>query len=265
MAGFFNDEKVGAVTCPVLVRNTDKFWLKLQALEYKVISFTRKLLDYVDAVYVTPGPLALYRKKALEDISGFDGKNLTEDIEATWHLTHNRWERRMCLATSVSSTAPSKFRPWWRQRRRWHIGGLQCIYKYRKSLFRGGMLGWFIIPLFIISTFIGLLGLSVFFYLVTKRIVSNYLLTRYSIETGAPLITLDQFYITPSFLNYLGVVLFIFGFFFTILNLVILGEKVLKRENLLNFPFYMVVYLILYPFIMISAIWNIARRKFVWR
>lgn len=267
MVGFFNDKKVGAVTCPVFVRNTNKFIEKLQAIEYRMIALTRKLLDYVDAIYVTPGPLAVYRKKALEEINGFDEKNMTEDIEVTWHLTYAGWQRRMCLSTSVHSTAPNKVQGWFRQRRRWNIGGLQCINKYKSSLFdaKKGMLGFFIIPFFILSTFLGLLGLSIFFYLVTRRAISNFLYTKYSIVTGTPLITLESFYITPSILNYLGVALFILGFIFLLIVFAILKEKILKKENILNMPFYMIVYLMFYPFIMLAAIWHIIRRKRIWR
>ena len=265
MLGFFNDEGVGAITCPVVARNTNRFFEKLQNIEYKVIAFSRKLLDYVDAIYVTPGPLALYRKEALLEINGFDTKNLTEDIEATWHLTDVGWKRRMCLDTTVSTTVPSKFRNWFVQRRRWNIGGLQCIYKYRKSLGKKGMLGWFIIPFFILNTFLGLVGLGIFFYLIGSRIISNFLLTEYSIYAGTPIITLDAFYITPSILNYLGVVLFIFGLIFTLINLSVLEEKVMRKENILNIPFYMIAYLTAYPFIMLNAMWHISRGKKIWR
>ncbi len=265
MIGFFNDPKVGAVTCPVVVRNRKKFFEKLQAIEYKVIAFSRKLLDYVDSIYVTPGPLAIYRKKALYEINGFDTQNLTEDIEATWNLTAKGWERRMSLATEVSSTVPDKLKAWFVQRRRWNIGGLQCIYKHRKALTKKGMLGWFIIPFFILNTFLGLLGLSIFFYLLTTRIISNYLLTKYSINAQTPVIVLNDFYITPSILNYLGIILFVLGFAFTIITLIILKEKIIKKENILNIPFYMTVYLILYPFIMLNAIWHLIKGKRIWR
>ena len=267
MVGFFDDGKVGAVTCPVTARNTNKFIERLQAIEYKMIAFTRKLLDYVEAIYVTPGPLAVYRKSALDKIGGFDEKNMTEDIEVAWNLTYNGWKRRMCLSTSVSSTVPNKFGSWFKQRRRWNVGGLQCIYKYRKSLFdiKKGMLGFFIIPFFILSTFLGLLGLSIFFYLLTRRIISNFLRTRYSIITETPILTAEEIFITPNVLNYLGIVLFFFGLTLLLIIFVVLKEKILKKENMFNIPFYMIIYMAFYPFIMLAAIWHVIKGKRVWR
>jgi cellulose synthase/poly-beta-1,6-N-acetylglucosamine synthase-like glycosyltransferase len=265
MVGFFNEDRVGAVTCVIVARNENKFFEKIQAIEYRVIAFTRKLLDFVDAIWCTPGPLALYRKSALIDIGGFDTKNLTEDIEATWHLAANGWHRRMCLDTSVSSTVPTKFKPWFKQRRRWNVGGMQCIYKFRKSLGKQGMLGIFIVPFFILGTFLGLFGLTIFGYLTTTRIISKYLFTKYSIIAGTPIVTFKEFYITPNFLNYLGITLFIFSLIFTLLILNILKQKLLKRENLLIIPFYMIIYLTVYPFILVTAIWHMIRGKRIWR
>lgn len=267
MVGYFDDEKNAVVSAPVIARNTNRFIEKLQSIEYKMISLTRKLLEYVDSIYVTPGPLAVYRKKALEEINGFDEKNMTEDIEATWHLTHNGWNRKMCLNTHVSSTVPNKFKAWYKQRRRWNVGGLQCIYKYRKSLFdiKKGMLGFFIIPFFILSTFLGLLGLSIFCYLITQRIIARFLLTKYSIIAGTPILSLDEFYITPTILNYLGIALFFLGLIFLFIVFAVLKERVFRKENILNIPFYMIVYIAFYPFIMIAAIWHMIKGKRVWR
>ena len=265
MVGFFDDPKVGAVTCPVLARNQDGFLEKMQALEYLTISFSRKLLEYVDSIYVTPGPLALYRKEALIGISGFDENNLTQDIEATWHLTSKGWDRKMSLSTSVTSEVPTKWKDWFVQRRRWSVGGLQCIAKYWKDIGRKGMLGLFIIPLFIIGLFWGVLGFGLFIYLFSSKVISNYLFAKYSIISGTPIITMSDFYITPNVLNYLGILLFLFSFIFLLVILSILKENIWKRENLLNIPFYLIVYLILYPIIMIDSLWQYAFGKTKWR
>ncbi len=265
MIGFFNDPTVGAVTCPSRAKNRSKFIEKLQAIEYNVIAFTRKLLDYVDGIYVTPGTLALYRKKALDEIGGFDENNMTQDIEATWHLTFKGWKRKMCLDTYVSTTVMSTLKGWFVQRKRWNIGGLQCINKYKQYLFRKGMLGLFIIPFFIFSTFLGLLGLSIFVYLIVTRILKQYLILKFSFLAETAIVSLDQFYFTPSVLNYLGIVLFIFGTLFTLLVLFTLKDYALKKQSFFNLLFYMLVYLAIYPFIMVTAIYDLILGRTKWR
>jgi cellulose synthase/poly-beta-1,6-N-acetylglucosamine synthase-like glycosyltransferase len=265
MVGFFDEVKVGAVTCFFIPRNRKTFFERLQTIEYHVIAFTRKLFDYVDAIYVTPGPLALYRKTALEEIGGFDVNNMTEDIEATWHLAYAGYRRRMCLGTHATTTVPTKLMAWYKQRRRWNIGGLQCIAKYKSCFLRKGMLGFFILPFFVLQLFLGLIGLSIFVYLTSTRIISNYLFAKYSIPVGTPLITMDNLMVTPSFLNYLGVILFIFGVLFTLAVLSIMKSEVLKKQNAFNMLFYFIFYLAVYPFIMISALYHYFKGGTKWR
>jgi len=265
LVGFFDEEKVGAATCVFVPRNANTFFEKLQLIEYNVIAFSRKLLGYLDAIYVTPGPLAMYRKTALEKVGGFDTKNMTEDIEITWRLTGAGYERRMCLSASATTTVPNTLKAWYRQRRRWNVGGLQCIAKYKKNFLQKGMLGMFILPFFIVQIFLGALGLGIFVYLGITRIISNYLLVKYSIPVGVPLITMESLNITPSFLNYLGVILFIVGTAFTLMSLSIMKGTILKKQNIFNVLFYSIVYLTVYPFIMISAVYNYFKRDTKWR
>lgn len=265
MIGFFDEPKVGAVTCPVLARNQEKFIEKLQALEYQTISFTRKLLEYVDSIYVTPGPLALYRREAILEIDGFDEENLTQDIESTWNLTSHGWDRKMSLSTNVTSQVPSKWKDWALQRRRWNIGGMQCIKKYWRKIGKKQMLGFFIIPLFVFGLFWGLLGIGIFGYLFLSKVASNVLMTGYAIQTGVPIITMNELYITPSILNYLGVALFVFELIFLLIMMSVLKNKILKKENLLNIPVYLIVYLMVYPFLMVDSMWNYYIGKIKWR
>ena len=265
MIGFLQeDKKVGGVTCSVLARNPVKFMQKLQSIEYQVISFTRKLLDFVDAVYVTPGPFALYRKSVLLEIGLFDTKNLTQDIEIVWRLRKFGYRAKMCFAAKVYSTTPEKFRIWWKQRIRWSIGGTQTILKYRKDVFKNGMLGLFIIPFFTISLFIGLFGLGLFTYLILRRILVHYLSTNYSIYANTAIIRVQDLTVTPTILNFFGIALFAIGLGLTMLVISTLKDREITNKNIFNILFYLIIYLTIYPFISLTAIYKLARNKYTW-
>lgn len=265
IVGYFDEEKVGAATCVIVPRNKNTLLEKMQFIEYNVIAFTRKLLEYVDGIYVTPGPLAMYRKTALEKIGGFDENNLTEDIELTWRIIHAGYERKMCLSTYVTTTAPNKWKLWYRQRRRWGVGGIQCMAKYKKEFLKKGTLGMFILPFFVFNFFIGLGGLGIYLYLFVTKILSNYLLLSYSFSAGVPILTMNDLYITPSFLNYLGVILFVVGFIFTIMTLSIMKATILKKQKIRDILFFSIFYLIIYPLITISSVYNYFKRDKRWR
>ncbi len=265
MIGFLQqNNRVAAVTCAVMARGNQTFMQRIQMIEYSIIAWNRKLLDCVDAVYVTPGPFALYKKSALLEVGLFDTKNLTQDIEIVWRLLSHGYIARMCLGARVYSETPQKFRQWWRQRIRWNIGGTQCIVKYRKTLFKKGMLGAFIIPFFSFSLFLGLFGLGLFTYLFIKRIIIKYLATKYAIYGGATLLRLQDLNIHPTVLNFFGIALFLWGFVFTMIGLGIMEMRKKPETKLFNILFYLLVYLTIYPFIMITALTKYLRGKYTW-
>ncbi len=127
------------------------------------------------------------------------------------------------------------------------------------------MLGFFILPFFALQLFLGLLGLSIFVYLVSTRFISNFFYTKYSIELGTSILTMNDLLITPSFLNYLGVILFISGAVFSILVLFIMKSQILVKQNIFNLLFYLLIYLSVYPFIMITALYQFIRGTGTWR
>ena len=265
MIGFLQtDSKIGGVTCAVLAKPSKTFMQKLQEIEYVVIAWARKLLDLVDSVYVTPGPFALYRKKTLIEIGLFDTKNMTQDIEIVWRMLSKGYKARMCLDAKVYSETPRKFKHWWKQRIRWNIGGNQTMWKYKKLVFRNGMLGAFIIPFFAASMFLGIFGLGLFIYLVSRRILVSYLSTKYSLYASTTLLRFQDLTFSPSILNFFGAVLFILSLVFTLLGISILTEKKFRNRNILNIFFYMIIYLSLYPLIMVTALYKLATGKYSW-
>ena len=106
--GFFNNEKVAGITPSILVYNRKNILERIQGIEYSIIRFTRKLLEYVDSIYVTPGPLALYKRDIFEKIGRFDDNNLTEDIEITWRLVLKGYNVKMSTLPKVYTIVPDR-------------------------------------------------------------------------------------------------------------------------------------------------------------
>jgi len=263
--GFFDDKKVGAVTSTVLVKNRTNLLLKLQAIEYIVIKFTRKLLEFIGSIYVTPGPLAIYRRSAFEKIGKFDAKNLTEDIEITWRLLYNGYDVKMSVPSKVYSVAPHTFKGWFRQRIRWNKGGVQTMIKYGGSFFRRGMLGAFVLPFFVFSWFLGVFGLGVLIYRLAKAFIVRYLLTTYSVKAHAAILTLKDFNLVPSILIYMGLVLFTLSLTFSLIALLSIREKKeFKRPGVFIFLVYEFFYLLTYPVILVVSAWELLRGRKTW-
>ncbi len=262
--GFFNDKKVGSVTSSVLVHNRNNFIEKLQSIEYKVIKFSRKLLEFIDSIYVTPGPLGIFRKSVFDKIGGFDEKNLTEDIEITWHLQAEGYKVKMAVPARAYTVAPSKFKDWLKQRNRWNIGGLQTIGKYNKDWFRKGMLGSFILPFFVFSWVIGLFGLFVFAYRILRTFISRIFSATYSVQTQAALFRFEDINLTPNVLVFFGLTIFFLSLWFTFVALINMREEKHKRENFFAIGFYMLFYVLAYPIILITSSYKFLRGHRKW-
>jgi len=265
MIGHFDDKKVGAVTSLVIADNKKKFLEKVQAIEYKMIVFMRRLLSFVEGVYVTPGPLAVYRKSAFDHVGGFDRKNLTEDIEITWHLVKEGYAIKMSYSARVFTIVPNKFRIWFKQRIRWNIGGMQTIYKYRKyfGTNKVGMLGLFILPFFIFNWLLGLCGISILAYRIGRTIFIRYISTALSLQSQAAIVTFGDINLTPSILIFFGIATIIMNLFLIGLALSYAREEG-RKDRLLNVVFYMFFYLLAYPVLLIVSFFKILTGKTSW-
>lgn len=265
MMGFIQKgDKVVAVTPSILVKNPEKFIEKLQAIEYVVISFARKLLDFIDAVYVTPGPFALYKKEALMEVGLFDEDNMTQDIEIVWRLMSKGYKARMCLNARTYVDSPKTKKAWWRQRLRWSIGGTQTLWRYRKWALGKNMLGAFIIPFFAVSTFIGIFGLGIFGYLMIQRILSTYFTTTYSLGSDAAILTLQGLSFSPTILNFFGVVLFVLGVFYTLFGIATMRELKAEYIDFYSMITFLTAYLAVFPLNLTHALIKMARKNYSW-
>ena len=254
MIGFFDDKEIAAVTASIFVKRMDKFIEKLQSVEYKIIVFSRKLLGFIDAIYVTPGPLAIYRKKYFDKVGRFDEENYTEDIELTWNFLSKGYKVGMSVPSKAYTIVPDNTKDWYRQRIRWNIGGLQAINKYKKTFLKRGIFGSFVFPFFVLSWVLGILGIGILIYRSFRRVFINYLVAKYSISAQTALFSLREINLTPSVLVFFGTAFMIISLSFTLLALSYTKEKGFKRTGLLNILVYSFIYLLAYPFIVINSI-----------
>lgn len=261
MVGFFNNPKVGAVTSTVLVQNRHKFITKVQSIEYKVIKFTRKLLEFIDSIYVTPGPLAVYRKSAFDDIGGFDENNLTEDIEITWHMQKAGYKVKMATAAKVYTIAPEKVKSWIKQRNRWNMGGIQTISKYKKTFTKHGMLGAFILPFFVFTWIVSVFGLVVLLVRLWDILYMRVLSTIYSVETGTAIFRMNEVNLSLDILAFFGIIVLSFTLLYTMIALSQLREPEYKKTKIHTLFFYLIFYVLMYPIILISSIFKYTMRQ----
>nr|MBA4404732.1 hypothetical protein [Nanoarchaeum sp.] len=252
----FKDEQVGAVTGTILVKNKRNMIEKCQAMEYVLIAWTRRLLDAVESVFVTPGALSAYRKSAVEKVGGFDKNIMTEDIEIAWNLLKHNYKIRMDPQAHAFTSVPTTVKAWWRQRVRWDIGGFQTFEKHKKALFKTdyNMFGVFVIPFFLSHLVLSFTGFFVFLYVLLKQFYNWAIFTFFSIETQSQVFDLSEIYLIPSVFTYFAVLLLLlFGYS------IYLSLKTLKKAKIridLSFFVYSLFYLATFPILLIISIYK---------
>ncbi|QIL46789.1 glycosyltransferase [Vagococcus coleopterorum] len=130
-----SNPKLGAVTGRPIVRNRATMLARIQTMEYLGIIGNIKEAQnfFFNGIMTVSGVIVAYRTKALETISGFDEKTMTEDINATWKLYQNKWDVGYESRATTWILVPDTIRGLYRQRKRWAIGGLEvCIENMKK-------------------------------------------------------------------------------------------------------------------------------------
>lgn len=261
---FFGDKYVAGVTASVLAKNADRFIQKLQRLEYAMLVLSRKLMERLNCIYVTPGPMALYRKDVLKKLGGFDGKNMTEDIEIAWRLLANGYKIKMSIDSKVYTDVPGTISGWWHQRIRWNVGGIQTALKYFGYFFKKpSNIGKFLLPFFTISYVLTLFGLIIFFY-IASAIINNFIF----VYLNSVLMGADAFGLSLAFAPDMLVILGGFTFFVSMLwlkfSLNALKGEISIMKALPEFLVYIFFYIAVNPFNLITATWKLLRKSYTW-
>lgn len=170
----FSDPFTGAVAGKVLLRKTDSYLKRMQAIEYlygqSVIKEAQVRSGY--SVSICPGPVTAFRRDVLLEAGGFKDRTLAEDFDITLDLLERGYEtvyepRAIAYTSAVNSWSVLK-----KQRIRWSRGHLQVYREHHQTLFTGktGLLSLFWLPYALFIGF-GSAFLEMMFIIVFPSIV----------------------------------------------------------------------------------------------
>lgn len=261
MMPYFSDPQVMAVTPAMKVYNPKGILQRVQAIEYDLGIFLRKVFADINSIHVTPGPFSAYRKILFEKHGGYDEKNITEDLEIAMRIQSLHYRIQNSYKSLVYTIAPNKLKTLTRQRRRWYYGMIYNLRKHKELFSKDyGELGLFVLPLSIVSI---LTVIIISTYTVVK-IISDWInqINLYS-SIGfdfASNINLQWSLLSLSFQRGISENIVLFSAFFILLSLamlLIVNKKVKSTDTSISIFISYGIFTIFYG-ILFSAWWIIA-------
>jgi cellulose synthase/poly-beta-1,6-N-acetylglucosamine synthase-like glycosyltransferase len=134
MSYFENNPEAMAVVPSVTVHNAKTIIQNAQKAEYHMGVYFKKMLDFVGAINVTPGPLTIFRKKVFDDLGPYKHGHNTEDMEIAYRMQKNHYKIEHCNDAYVYTNTPRTIKKLYKQRLRWIYGFINNTLDYRGVL-----------------------------------------------------------------------------------------------------------------------------------
>ncbi|MEK7219121.1 MAG: glycosyltransferase family 2 protein [Patescibacteria group bacterium] len=266
MSYFQKDPSIMAVAPSVTVYDPKNMIQNAQKAEYHMGVYLKKMLDFLGAINVTPGPLTIFRKKVFDDLGYYRHGHNTEDMEIAYRMQKNRYKIEHCNDAYIYTSAPMTVKKLYKQRLRWIYGFINNTLDYRDVLFKKkyGNFALFTLP-------VGVASILSVIYLFSRIIYNfgNYLYSKFVIlnTLGWHFITkisnFDLFFINVQSFSFLVILIY-----FLVIFAMILGRKMTEGKWGLSFGmvYFFPVFSIIAPFWLLSAVYNtILNRRPTWR
>jgi len=128
---------IGAVAGSPHVTNRRSLLAGMQVLETaSIIGLTRRTWALTGRVGVVAGVIGLFRRKAVLDVGGYDGRMATEDIDLSWRLLLAGWHTAFEPEALVGMEVPTTLRSLWAQRCRWARGQGEVLNAHTRTIAR---------------------------------------------------------------------------------------------------------------------------------
>lgn len=248
---YFQDKETMAVAPSIKLWEPKSILQLLQKIEYGFGIFTRKMFQYMNAIYITPGPFSIFRKEVFENLGPYRHAHNTEDIEIALRMQENNYKIVHAHNAFVYTVPPNTVRKLLKQRVRWSHGFIQNAKDYRYMFFKKkyGNVGMFILPMAVISIISVIFISSVSIFSILRLIINQYEVVRTVGWTFHwPHFSFDLFYLNTQILTLLGLATGI-----GTITFVAISKKM--SEGKLDIGMDLIYYLSLYMFI--APIWII--------
>lgn len=268
MMPYFDDHEVMAVSPSIIVSDPKRAIEWAQKVEYQLSVYIKKMLGLMNGIHVTPGPFSIYRTRVFRELGLYRLAHKTEDMEIAYRMHEHSMRIEQCHDAVVNTKAPPTIYKLYRQRLRWIYGFINNTIDYRRLVLRKkyGAFALFTVPAGIVSIFAASY-LFIFMIYSWAKIVINKILQIQAIGVQASTInthfTFDWFFVSTHALVFISILLY--GFVFISL---LLGSKMATGKFRPSFAmvWYIVIYSIIAPLWIITAIFNtITRRETAWR
>jgi len=262
------NEKTGAVTCFIRVNDPNSLLKKIQDIEYLTgFGFSQITTRFLDAIFVTPGPTTIFRKRVLEHIGGFDEQNITEDLEIAWRLRKFGYGIEYTPNAVVYTDVPGDLKTLYKQRMRWYRGKLFNLRKHWDMFLnpKYGTFGMFILPFSFTAEFAGTVLSFSFIYLLFNQLSWTIKYTLSNLTMGAPLVDLSTMVVVGASMLMVGLILVTPWFLAVYLSYVI-GRKKVSLGDIPPIALFLLFYgTIISFFYCISLFKEINRSDYKWK
>jgi cellulose synthase/poly-beta-1,6-N-acetylglucosamine synthase-like glycosyltransferase len=226
----FSRPDVYAVVPSMVIDHPKSFMQHMQKVEYELATYLKRVLHQLEALYVAPGPLTLFRKEVFDTLGEYEEAHHTEDLEIALRMQIHGMRLAHAADSLVYTKGPRTWPALLKQRIRWTYGFIKNVQDYRSYLFSRelGDLSFFILPLSLVSVLIAVLLFPFALYqLIAPMIqgIERILVTGFHLRMPH----VDIFTIPNEEYVWLGYI----GFFFLIFGLVI-GRRVILKQKLLS-------------------------------
>jgi cellulose synthase/poly-beta-1,6-N-acetylglucosamine synthase-like glycosyltransferase len=266
MSYFENDKEAMAVVPSVTIANPKNFIQGAQHAEYHMGVYTKKMLGFIGAINVTPGPLTIFRKKVFDDLGPYVHGHNTEDMEIAYRMQAHDYKIEHCNDAYVYTNSPATIKKLFKQRLRWIYGFINNTIDYRRVLFRKkyGNFALFTLPTGVISIF----AVSYLFVRVINDF-GHFIYSKFQqFGTVGWNISSPSYNLDPFFFNTQASLFILIVIYSLVIFAIIFGRRMVEQKWVfsINMLYFLIVFRILAPIWFLKALYNtILKRKPAWR